>query len=66
MLKPRAIFAVKGHRNIAEETNLKEISITTEYYYLEVLLKHSGSIETHLKKIHQRSKYLHANLVYYV
>jgi hypothetical protein len=42
--KKNAIFLVRGHSKIIEETNLKGILITTEYLYFGIRLDHSGKI----------------------
>jgi hypothetical protein len=42
--KKSAIFLVRGHSKIIEETYVKEIPINTEYLYLGVMLDHSGRI----------------------
>jgi hypothetical protein len=43
-----AIFAIRNHRKIDEEMNLRGIPV---YCYLGVMIDHSGSIEPQLDKI---------------
>jgi hypothetical protein len=46
-----AIFAVRVHKKINPEANLRSIPVTNEYPYLEVLIDDSGSIASQLNRM---------------
>jgi hypothetical protein len=63
---PCAILAVWGHNKNKDNTDLCGFSVSSEYYYIGILIDNSGNLEPQLNKIKKLYRYQFINLKYYV